>query len=106
MKTTLNLNDKLLAEAKAKAARERTTLTRLIEEGLKARLRVKPGGKGSAKLPVYQGKGGLAEGLDGLNNAALRAAAVLRQSDHLISFDAGFNRWLPRSRFTHLKPSP
>lgn len=32
------------------------------------------------------------------------AAAVLRQSDHLVSFDAGFGRWLPRSRFTHLRP--
>ncbi len=32
------------------------------------------------------------------------AAAVLRQSDHLVSFDSGFSRWLPRSRFTHLKP--
>jgi hypothetical protein len=32
------------------------------------------------------------------------AAAVMRQSEHLVSFDAGFNRWLPRSRFTLLKP--
>lgn len=32
------------------------------------------------------------------------AAAIIRQSEHLVSFDAGFNRWLPRSRFTHLKP--
>lgn len=32
------------------------------------------------------------------------AAVVLRQSEHLVSFDGGFNRWLPRSRFTHLKP--
>ena len=31
------------------------------------------------------------------------AAAVLRQSEHLVSFDAGFSRWLPRSRFTLLK---
>jgi Family of unknown function (DUF6364) len=76
MKTTLNLDDKLLAEAKARAARERTTLTRLIEEGLKARLRAKPEVKGrTRKLPVYRGKGGLAAGLDGLDNAALREAA-------------------------------
>jgi hypothetical protein len=75
MKTTLNLDDKLLAEAKAVAARERTTLTRLIEEGLKNRLHTKPASKRKTVLPVYAGKGGLAAGLDGLNNAALRAAA-------------------------------
>jgi hypothetical protein len=75
MKTTLNLDDKLLAEAKAQAARERTTLTRLIEEGLKARLHTKAAIKPRAALPVYKGKGGLAANLDGLNNAALREAA-------------------------------
>jgi uncharacterized protein len=31
------------------------------------------------------------------------AAAVICQNDHLVSFDAGFKRLLPRSRFTHLK---
>ncbi len=76
MKTTLNLDDKLLAEAKARAARERTTFTSLIEEGLKARLRARPAAKGGPrKLPVYRGKGGLAAGLDGLNNSALRETA-------------------------------
>jgi hypothetical protein len=39
MKTTLDINDELLATAKALAARQRTTLTRLIEEGLQLRLR-------------------------------------------------------------------
>ena len=34
MKTTLNLDDALLAKAKAQAAQEQTSLTRLIEEGL------------------------------------------------------------------------
>ena len=33
MKTTLDLNDQLLADAKALAAHQRTSLTRLIEEG-------------------------------------------------------------------------
>jgi len=42
MKTTLNLNDQLLADAKALAAQQRTSLTRLIEEGLQLRLRAKP----------------------------------------------------------------
>src|SRR6202012_887161 len=39
MKTTLDLDDELLANAKALAAQQRTSLTRLIEEGLQLRLR-------------------------------------------------------------------
>lgn len=34
MRTTLDLDDALIARAKAEAARRRTTLTRLIERGL------------------------------------------------------------------------
>ena len=41
MKTTLDLNDQLLADAKALAAQQRTSLTRVIEEGLQLRLHVK-----------------------------------------------------------------
>jgi len=40
MRTTLNLDDALLMEAKALAARERLSLTRLIEQGLALRLRL------------------------------------------------------------------
>jgi hypothetical protein len=36
MKTTLNLDDDLLREAKKKAADEGTTLTRVVEQGLRA----------------------------------------------------------------------
>lgn len=39
MKTTLDINDTLLANAKSLAAKQRTSLTRLIEEGLQLRLR-------------------------------------------------------------------
>jgi hypothetical protein len=38
VRTTLNLNDQLLARAKAQAIKERTTLTRIIEQGLAMRL--------------------------------------------------------------------
>lgn len=31
------------------------------------------------------------------------ASAVVRQSEHLVSFDRGFRRWLTRSQFTLLK---
>jgi Family of unknown function (DUF6364) len=44
MKTTLNLNDSLLTSAKALAAQQRTSLTRLIEEGLKMRLSARRAG--------------------------------------------------------------
>ena len=77
MKTTLNLNDKLLAEAKALAAKQRTSLTRLIEEGLQLRLRAKPGSKkrGGLQLPVYAGRSGLAPGVNPLSNKAMLEAA-------------------------------
>lgn len=75
MKTTLDLNDSLLSKAKALAAQQRTTLTRLIEEGLQLRLRVRPAAKQKVRLPVHRGKGGLVEGLDGRSNKALLDAA-------------------------------
>lgn len=38
MKTTLNLNDRVLQKAKRRAATEGITLTRLVEDALRARL--------------------------------------------------------------------
>ena len=78
MKTTLNLNDSLLAEAKALAARQRTTLTRVIEEGLRLRIGAQRAGARTAapvKLPVFRGKGGLMPGVDPLSNRSMLAAA-------------------------------
>jgi len=75
MKTTLNLNDTLLTEAKALAAQQRTTLTRLIEEGLQLRLRKQQSKTKPQRIPVYRGKGGLLPGLDGLSNKVLLHAA-------------------------------
>lgn len=66
MRTTLDIDDNLLKEAKQLAAREHTSLTRLIEEGLAARLRsaAKPEGSGSrVRLPVFAGRGGLQSGI-------------------------------------------
>ncbi|MGQ0657995.1 MAG: hypothetical protein ACT4NU_07875 [Chromatiales bacterium] len=77
MKTTLDLNDQLLVRAKAQAAREKKSLTRLIEEGLSLRLR-KPSGaaRGSGlPLPVYHGKGGLVEGVNPISNRSMFEAA-------------------------------
>lgn len=75
MKTTLDLNDALLTRAKTLAAQQRTSLTRLIEEGLQLRLRAQRTRAKRVCLPVYRGKGGLAPGLDGTSNRAMLDAA-------------------------------
>ena len=76
MKTTLDLNDQLLADAKALAAQQRTSLTRLIEEGLQLRLRATtdPAPLGRVRLPVFKGRGGLVKGVDPLSNKSLLKA--------------------------------
>jgi len=76
MKTTLNLNDQLLADAKAIAAQQRTSLTRLIEEGLQLRLRARVNSAplGRVRLPVFKGRGGLVKGVNALSNKALLQA--------------------------------
>ena len=73
MKTTLNLHDALLVEAKALAARQSLSLTRLIEEGLRLRLRateVTPA-RNRRAMPVFHSRrgsiNGLAPGLSGLS---------------------------------------
>jgi 3-methyladenine DNA glycosylase AlkC len=77
MKTTLDINDSLLANAKALAAQQRTSLTRLIEEGLQLRLRSSRTmtKAGKRKIPVFNGKGGLVAGLDPCSNKAMLEAA-------------------------------
>lgn len=76
VKTTLDLNDRLLAEAKALAARQHTTLTRLIEEGLRLRLQAQQApAPVRTPLPVYAGKGGLLAGIDPRSNKSLLQAA-------------------------------
>ena len=73
MKTTLDINDSLLANAKALAAQQRTTLTRLIEEGLQLRLRSSVVSQkiSKRKIPVFKGRGGLVVGLNPLSNKAM-----------------------------------
>ena len=73
MKTTLDLDAALLVRAKAAAARERKSLTVLIEEGLRLRLR-RPGvgHRPAAKaLAVHRGKGGLVAGVNPLSNRSM-----------------------------------
>jgi hypothetical protein len=79
MKTTLDINDTLLANAKALAARQRTSLTRLIEEGLQLRLRssanARAGARGKHKLPVFKGRGGMVAGVNPVSNKSMLDAA-------------------------------
>ncbi|MGH8611027.1 MAG: DUF6364 family protein [Gammaproteobacteria bacterium] len=78
MRTTLDINDALLAKAKAVAAQEHTSLTRLIQEGLILRLRPQTGRSDGRRrpLPVYAGSGGLTASVaDPFTNRALLDAA-------------------------------
>lgn len=77
MKTTLDIDDDLLIKAKALSAREKKSLTMLIEEGLRLRLRrrARASGKPPVRLPVYRGKGGLARGIDPTSNRSMFEAA-------------------------------
>lgn len=75
MRTTLDLNDELVTKAKLAAARQHTTLTRLIEEGLQLRLRDQPSRSSPARLPIYRGKGGLIAGIDSTSNKSMLEAA-------------------------------
>lgn len=65
MKTTLDLQDELLAR------------TRMIEEGLVLRLRRERAVKAAAlaALPVSPGRGGLLPGIDGTRNQSMLDAA-------------------------------
>ncbi len=58
MRTTIRLDDELLAEAKALAARTGRTLTRVIEDALRQSL-VDPGGGADTpvRLPTFAGRG-------------------------------------------------
>lgn len=79
MRTTLDIDDGLLLQAKSLAAQEQTSLTRLIEESLSLRLRMAQA-PGSAKprptVPVFAGHGGLHPTIrDTLSQRALLDAA-------------------------------
>ena len=76
MKTTLDLRDDLLARAKELAARERTSLTKIIEESLALRLRgQKSRGRKLGRLPLSARGGGLCKGVDATSNRSLFDAA-------------------------------
>lgn len=78
MRTTLDIDDGLLTRAKYLAAKEHTSLTCLIEQGLALRLRPQStrSARHRAALPVYAGSGGLRPTVaDALTHRALLDAA-------------------------------
>lgn len=66
MRTTVRLDDALLERARAEAAKRKTTLTSLIEQGLELVLRrpMKPRGQRPVTLPECRAGGGTMPGVD------------------------------------------
>jgi hypothetical protein len=73
MRTTVRLDDHLLADAKRSAAERGTTLTAVIEEALREALarRQRTADQPRPALPVSRHSGGLQPGVDLDDNAAL-----------------------------------
>lgn len=71
MRTTFDISDPLLAEAKIVAAQRGLSLKALVEEALRERLRARgDGGRVAEQLPTYSGQG-LQAGVDLTDSAAL-----------------------------------
>jgi hypothetical protein len=79
MRTTVRLDDQMLAEAKALAARTGRTLTQVIHDALQQTLaRASDGGSdGPVRLPTFAG-GGLRPGVDLDDTAGLLDAMERR----------------------------
>ena len=76
MRTTVDLPDELLRQARARAAEEGTTLTALLADGLRLRLSSAPGRRGRRRrLPISTVGGGLHPWIDPASNASLLDAA-------------------------------
>jgi hypothetical protein len=76
MRTTVDLPDELLRQARHRAAEEGTTLTALLADGLRLRLAGSSRGRGRRRnLPVSKVRGGLQPWIDPASNASLLDAA-------------------------------
>jgi hypothetical protein len=76
MRTTVDLPDELLTQARRRAADEGTTLTALLADGLRLRLaRRVPTGSARRSLPVSRNGGGMQPWIDPGSNASLLDAA-------------------------------
>jgi hypothetical protein len=75
MRTTVDLPDELLRQARARAAEEGTTLTALLADGLRLRLRGSAPSAGTRPLPRSTVGGGLQPWIDPASTASLLDAA-------------------------------
>lgn len=72
MRTTLRLDDGLLTAAKRRAAKQGTTLTRVIEDALRASLAPRPAPPGGRVTLPTDDDGEVRPGVDLDDSAALR----------------------------------
>ncbi len=72
MRTTIRLNEELLAEAKQYAAKNRRTLTSVIEDSLRLMLSKAQSTQQAYIEPIVDDGNGLQAGVDLSNNAGLR----------------------------------
>lgn len=75
MRTTINLDDHLLSEAKERAHESRQTLGEYVEEALRRRLSDGAQSETAPQIPVFDRGTGLRPGLDPASNVALLDAA-------------------------------
>jgi hypothetical protein len=75
MRTTVDLPDELLTQARRRAADEGTTLTALLADGLRLRLTRQVPPSARRPLPVSRNGGGMQPWIDPGSNASLLDAA-------------------------------
>lgn len=73
MRTTIDINDRLLADAKSLAARRGLSLKAVVEEALLEKLQARPTKRQALRLPTYSGHG-LQPGVDLTDNGSLLEA--------------------------------
>jgi Arc/MetJ family transcription regulator len=74
MRTTIDINDRLLAETKALAAKRGLSVKAVVEEALRERLHGRGGDRrANIQLPTYSGNG-LQPGVDLIDGGALLEA--------------------------------
>jgi hypothetical protein len=75
MRTTVDLQDALLARAREeRAARDSRTLTSLLEEGLRLVLAEPPAKRNPVELPTSRARGGVLPGVDLNDSSSLEDA--------------------------------
>ncbi len=78
MRTTVAVDDHLLAAAKRRAGERGQTLGQVIEDALRRELAT-PTGASPVSIPVFRGGGGIRAGVDVTSNRALREALDAEQ---------------------------